>query len=816
MPGVIESIILFALTAGLPGLSNVALGLLTSALTYGVLAGGSALLNLAFQKKPTVPKPQDIQANIRQPLFARRRHHGEVKVGSGVVFGSRRGAKLYILHYIGEGPVDSFQTFYLNNKAVTLNGSGFVTDAQYQYGGRSRVQILTKLGTMADGPFSQIISAFPELDRPLKPFRTRGCAMALQIVEEVPSDAVTKVYPNNLPSLQVRLKGLKAYDPRSALTAWTENAALCLLNEIMDVFALTSADGDKIDLARFGAFASHCDEAVALKAGGTELRYRAAGTILMDAENESRIEALALACNADVYMDPLGRIAVRKKVSATPGIALLAKNGDHLSIALESGRRAQNRFNKVSVSYTDKGLNWKENQAFYINDANRALDGKELTEPRSILMCPSSTQAQRLGKLIERGGNPALAGSMTTGMQGLELLENPVLTIDLAPEDSLSFIARSGAVEFDADRQVVTFNLASVAADAESWNAALEERDWVESAPVLPTNIADVPLTVTVNINLLNNSAPVLDASWIAAGAGVLPDSYSQQIQFAIDGTTDWLDANVNNTDNTARFGPVADGGSYTWRIRNIRAGIPFDWQAGSTVLVTVDTVAPLALDSVTAPASGLGSAAFTLVTKTDSHLGYIRVFKNLTGTLNEATDAHVLLGVAPGSTFGYVDGDATRVNAAVNPGFDSDVSWTKGTGFTISGGKANKAAGTGSDLSQAQSLTAALEYRVGFTVSGRTAGSVKPKFTGGTQVNGTARSANGTFTETLTALAGNNTFAFEADAAFNGSIDAVVLYAKSGSSLTAGVTYYWFKTLNRSLVGNAGGLSGPFAVHLY
>lgn len=96
--------------------------------------------------------------------------------------------------------------------------------------------------------------------------------------------------------------------------------------------------------------------------------------------------------------------------------------------------------------------------------------------------------------------------------------------------------------------------------------------------------------------------------------------------------------------------------------------------------------------------------------------------------------------------------GQSLGENVIGNGDFASDTLWTKGAGWTISGGKANKAAGGGS-LSQIFGTLASGTYRVTYTISNWTgSGAVTVAITGtGPVTNGTARSANGTYTEDLT-----------------------------------------------------------------
>lgn len=97
--------------------------------------------------------------------------------------------------------------------------------------------------------------------------------------------------------------------------------------------------------------------------------------------------------------------------------------------------------------------------------------------------------------------------------------------------------------------------------------------------------------------------------------------------------------------------------------------------------------------------------------------------------------------------------------NLISNGGFDSDTVWTKGGGWSISGGKAIKNNVAAASIKQGISLTAGYTYRTIFTVSDFVAGATFPRLSGGTNVTGTIRSANGTYQEDLVAVSGNNTY---------------------------------------------------------
>lgn len=126
------------------------------------------------------------------------------------------------------------------------------------------------------------------------------------------------------------------------------------------------------------------------------------------------------------------------------------------------------------------------------------------------------------------------------------------------------------------------------------------------------------------------------------------------------------------------------------------------------------------------------------------------------------------------------------------NGTFATDTDWTKGTGWTISGGVADAGGGSAS-LTQAVTLTSGTYYQVTYTISSISTGSITAQLQGGTTVSGNPRAATGTYIEYLLAGASSNTIAFTADAC-DATIDNVILkpvtgnkgYIRSASSPTA------------------------------
>jgi hypothetical protein len=100
--------------------------------------------------------------------------------------------------------------------------------------------------------------------------------------------------------------------------------------------------------------------------------------------------------------------------------------------------------------------------------------------------------------------------------------------------------------------------------------------------------------------------------------------------------------------------------------------------------------------------------------------------------------------------------------NLLINGTFDADTGWTKGTGWTISGGKARyTSGGSAANLTPvaALALVAGNSYVVSFEIDSIAAGGVTARITGTTNVDSPSAATAGSFSYTLTAPAAPTSF---------------------------------------------------------
>ncbi|MFV0300996.1 MAG: host specificity factor TipJ family phage tail protein, partial [Paracoccus sp. (in: a-proteobacteria)] len=247
------------------------------------------------------------------------------------------------------------------------------------------------------------------------------------------------------------------------------------------------------------------------------------------------------------------------------------------------------------------------------------------------------------------------------------------------------------------------------------------------------------------------------------------------EIEHRLQGASGWIGITIAAADGGGLIAGYVKGNMIELRARAISpAGVPGPY--GPTVTYQLGSdgeVIPAALDSDSVNVTPLlGGGLIQFAAGTDRSIYSVQLYRSTSATLNRATDAvGDPLTVSVSQSYSFSLGDATRQNLL------SSSAWTTGAGWTVSSGVATHAAGTASNLSQPLSTTVGRWYRFGYSVAGRSAGTVTPRLSGGSTVSGASFGSNGIRTGRLQAVSGNNSFDFVATAPFNGSLADMVAY---------------------------------------
>lgn len=253
--------------------------------------------------------------------------------------------------------------YTLDGQTVTLSQDFGTVTCNYQYDKvtSSRVRVKIHLGTPADTADAMLMEALPD-KWPATAVLRGFCYTVVRLDLNQPE------FQGGIPPIEVMLRGKKLYDPRSGLTAWSQNNALAEYDYLTgEMCGVEAAD---IPVADYIAAANVCDEDI----GGMP-RYTFNGTVSADQDPQKVIEQIAASmgggvvgttwnCWAGKYVAPVMALSQDDIVGAWSVV------GGASDAELYNGVRGQYISEETGQVLTD----FKP----YQNAAYLAADGREL------------------------------------------------------------------------------------------------------------------------------------------------------------------------------------------------------------------------------------------------------------------------------------------------------------------------------------------------------------------------------------------------------------------------------------------------------
>ena len=300
----------------------------------------------------------------------------------------------------------------------------------------------------------------------------------------------------------------------------------------------------------------------------------------------------------------------------------------------------------------------------------------------------------------------------------------------------------------------------------------------------------------------------------IVPGTGpVATSQFEVQHRLASSGT--WTTLTVPAATGGGEIAGYATGAAIVTRARALAmGGAASAWSAQISLTVgSEDAAIPAALDAASVSVSPLlGGVLVLFGTGSDPALAQVQIYRSTSATLNrEADAAGAPILVAALSSYSAALGDTSRTNLLASPGFDTVGPWTGHVSWSIASGLATHATSASGAIGQPITTEAGRWYRLGFDVSGRTAGTLTPRLTGGSTRTGAAVSTNTQHLDRIQAVTGNNRVEWLASTPFDGSLDNAVAYLETAACLSQGTHYVWLEPQNED--GVPGPISGPLAV---
>jgi hypothetical protein len=273
-----------------------------------------------------------------------------------------------------------------------------------------------------------------------------------------------------LPNISAVVRGKKIYDPRSSLTAWSNNAALCVADFLQSAEGLRATSAE-MPTAEVISAANICDETIDLVLGGsvTQKRYTCDTSFTTDTAPRDVLTDL-LACMAGRAIWTQGRWLVRPGAYRTPTVTI---NEDSLASGVTVIPRASRSdlFNAVRATYRDPDQAYAEVQAPMVENAQYEDEDGGVQIPRHIQIptLADTYRAQRLCKIELERARQALTVRLSTKLDAYDLAPTDTVYLTLAQYgwDAKPFEVMERTLNPTA---VIDYSLRETVADVYAWN----------------------------------------------------------------------------------------------------------------------------------------------------------------------------------------------------------------------------------------------------------------------------------------------------------------------------------------------------------
>ncbi|MBY3268399.1 hypothetical protein HFO05_07205 [Rhizobium laguerreae] len=649
-----------------------ALYLGTAALLYGGLTVGLGLVSRALTPKPSVPKPEDGTYNLKQSVPSLPIVLGRVKKAGDYVFLEQsNGVAYHIIVHAGHR-VQGYVKHYLHDEEVVLSGSGVVLQPDHFHDdGDDYIVINTRLGLPAETAYGDVVSQLSSIWT--TNHRGDGLASIMMRCATAPSKDYLKIYPNQMPEHSAVIDGMRLYDPRTGVTAFSVNLAL------MRLWHLTSPYGGKLSiddmhLPDWINAANVCSQTVTNRSGGSESRYEGGMWFRANSDPIEVGRTLDQAAELVVYERPDGKIGVHAGEYVEPTITLT--RNEIISFGLNTNVDPATTVLAVRGRFTDPGDIYNTNDAAIYGNPYVGEDTERTLTVENVAV-QSHNHIQRLQKLAYIRRNGARVSITAHYDPDNDVAYHRFIRVQYSPKLSDAVIEITSKVTISLRDMTVSFSGIVVPSGLYDFNAATEEGEPGASIVIITPTGAPVPVNfdVVIQTEIVSGGST---AAYALASWDLVSPSLTYELEWEKTSGSTGPQSVVSTAGETqVRSGYLADGTQYKFRLRSWSGGASSAWTAYEIRTATADPAAPGVVTGVSAT-GGVGQVTLNWTAPNSANYSAARCYINTVNTFSGATlaateygapssaDSRNVTGLTAGVKYGFIEAiNASGVAAA-------------------------------------------------------------------------------------------------------------------------------------------------------
>lgn len=384
----------------------------------GALKGGGNSNSTASFTTSAEGRDQVIRSSVANRTFI----YGSAMVSGPLVFGGVAGEGnkyLWLVIPVAGHEVDAIPVVQFNELEVPLDYSGNVTSGPYA----GKVLVKKHLGNAGDPADADLVAAGIGWTAAHRLAGVAYLAVRLEWSQDV--------FPTGIPNVKCVVRGRKVFDPRTGLTVWSQNPALCVRDYITSAHGL-EASASEIDTALLVAAANVCDEPITLAGGGAEPRYTCNGVLDTSETPRSVMEGM-LTSMAGFVVWSGGQYQIHAGAYTAPTVTLTA---DDLRGAVKVRPRMSRKelFNAVRGTFVDPAAYWQPTDFPVIsNSTYAAQDGGQVIWRDAVLpYTTSSATAQRIAKLTLERSRQGITVELACKLTAFKVSTMSTVRLDIA------------------------------------------------------------------------------------------------------------------------------------------------------------------------------------------------------------------------------------------------------------------------------------------------------------------------------------------------------------------------------------------------